>query len=201
VHVITDKESRSSKLQRKLHVNNALHTIGENGRVRETPISAAVACLVERDGRDASTPCDNVVGPSSHPPLMYSKKEQQSNGKIDVNLPPVVLAKPPGGSPRHVEAVAFTRPSNHSLYNESSQRPEFASQRLQGPPDLSICDNLPPLASWSTLYDQDWLYTSSERPYSKPKVRVEEYSSQEVWAEAVYLSAVEMYALPYVAPY
>lgn len=193
-------DPRSSKLQRTSRANNVLHSNEENGRVRETTISAAVACPSERDGRDAAKPPDGVVGSASHPPTMYIKKDQQSNGKVGPNLPPVVLSTALGGSP-DVEAVPSTRPSNHNHLIESSRKPNFSSQRPQELPDFSICDNLPKLATWSTLDDEDWLLPSSERVRAMPKARVDEDASQEVWAEAIYLSSVDMYALPYVVPY
>ncbi|CAM6096641.1 unnamed protein product [Calypogeia fissa] len=197
-----DKDPRSSKLQRTSRTNNVLHSNEENGKVRETTVSAAVACSLGRDGRDAAKPPDSVVGPASEPPSMYIKKDHQPNGKVVPIVPPVVLLKPRGDSPPDVDATPSTRPSNHSHpIDSSSRKSNFSSQRSQKLPDFSICDNLPPLASWSTLDDEDWLFPSSERLHSKPKARAEEATSKEVWAEAVYLSSVDMYALPYVVPY
>lgn len=53
---------------------------------------------------------------------------------------------------------------------------------------------------WSTLDDQEWLFHHNNLLQSVPRKKLDESPSPVVWAEAVLLPSVGIYAFPYVVP-
>ncbi len=90
----------------------------------------------------------------------------------------------------------------------SSDSKDVVSQRQQKIANLattSACEMLPlsQTSSWAETADEDWLFV--QRPlktHSKPKAEVDRDAEEPiVWAKAIYLPLVDIYALPYVVPY
>ncbi|KAI5084647.1 hypothetical protein GOP47_0000816 [Adiantum capillus-veneris] len=55
--------------------------------------------------------------------------------------------------------------------------------------------------NWSALDDQGWLFHQSDHwSGAVPRQKVDESNSSQVWAEAMLLPSVGIYALPYVVP-
>ncbi|KAL3693043.1 hypothetical protein R1sor_006694 [Riccia sorocarpa] len=181
----------------------------------------------DRDGKDAAKPRAIVGGPGTRPSSMYSKEQLQPNGKVDRSLPTIVLSKPvTGGNQSGVkveeavarkpavklESAASSKPVVKVEEASSSSRPSGHTQNIDSSsnsgihrpsklPDFSVCDTMPQRTSWSAIDDEEWLTPSTERVPQKPKAEAGEDTSQQVWADAIFMPSVDMYALPYVVPY
>ena len=207
----TDKDSsRSSKQPRTVLINDLLQPREEkqNGRVRDVIPTAAVERPLGkgevRDGGKATIRGVSEGTPPIAPQPLYNSK-QEPNGKADAKPALVLLPKNSGSVPssRPSSNLDFTQPMLPSN-NVASQR-QFKASDL---PTSSACE-IPALKQpdiWSETADEDWLFAG--RPlesHPKPKAVVDEGAAEEpplqVWAEAVYLPLVDIYALPYVVPY
>ncbi|KAL2634789.1 hypothetical protein R1flu_006268 [Riccia fluitans] len=177
----------------------------------------------DRDGKDSAKP--RVGGPATRPSSVYSKEQLQPNGKVDRTLQPIVLSKPVTGvnqsavkvgeavatKPVKVEDAASCKPAVKVEEASCSSRPSSHTQNIDSNnsgshkpsklPDFSVCDTIPQRTSWSAIDDEEWLNPSTERVPQKPKAEVGEDTSQQVWADAIFMPSVDMYALPYVVPY
>lgn len=228
--VLTDKDKRSSKLQRTALVND-LHT--ENGTLR--PEAKAVT-IVERpaldsgrkktdskpplnDGRplDNSAKCQPSGGAKAN---LYNSNKELPNGKVDSNLPsPIVLSRPPSGTSRQPAdekvAVPPRIPVTHHIDGSSKKKHSSVGAEKQLPREdwvdkvlSEIRAGIPQQDTSSAAMDdsQEWLFRS-EGLHSKPKAKVEDSGAAKqeqpllVGAEAVHLPAIDMFALPYLVPF
>ncbi len=204
--VASDTDSlRSSKLQQTDLVNNLLHEEKQNGRVQsKSNPSAAVEHPLGKgetgDGGKALGLSERMHTTSS-PPLYNI--EEGPNGNA--------VAKPLLVLPLKKNANFLSRPSRESnIQSQSLDHNDVVSQRQQKAanlPTTSACEMLPlsQTSTWSETVDEDWLFV--QRPlktHSKPKANVDRDAQEpttQVWAKAIYLPAVDIYALPYVVPY
>lgn len=202
----TDSQ-RSSKLQWTDLVNNSLHKEKQNGRVQsESHPSAAFEQPFGKgetwDGGKALVLSERTSTISPLP--LYNIKEGPNGNAVSKPLLIFPLKK---------NSSFPSRPSRESnIQSLSSDSKDGVSQRQQKIANLattSACE-MPPLSqtsSWAETADEDWLFV--QRPlktHSKPKAEVERDAlpiAEEpmVWAKAIYLPVVDIYALPYVVPY
>lgn len=205
----TDKDSlRPSKQPRTVLINDLLQPKEEkqNGKVRDVHSTAAVerplVNKVEvRGGGMPSAPDVPEEAPTITPEPLYIK--QETNGKADAKpalvLPPENSGSVPSSKVAGSNLLQPTLPSN----NLASQRQPKASEL----PTTSACEMLalkqPDV--WSDVADEDWLIAGRPlKSHPKPKAEVDRGAEEpmvQVWAEAIYLPSVDIYALPYVVPY
>ncbi len=197
----TDSQ-QSSKLQRTDLVNNSLHKEKQNGRVQsESHPSAAFEQPFGKgetwDGGKALVLSERTSTISPLP--LYNIKEGPNGNAV---------SKPLLFFPLKKNSSFPSRPSRESnIQSLSSDSKDVVSQRQQKIANLattSACE-MPPLSqtsSWAETADEDWLFV--QRPlktHSKPKAEVDRDAEEPmVWAKAIYLPVVDIYALPYVVP-
>ncbi|KAK3015847.1 hypothetical protein RJ639_007356 [Escallonia herrerae] len=67
---------------------------------------------------------------------------------------------------------------------------------------LSQVLRVPRMDEWSEFDDQEWLFSSKKSPVKKPDVdSVGVKQEVRIWAEALQIESVDVFALPYVIPY
>ncbi|KAK8491329.1 hypothetical protein V6N13_009029 [Hibiscus sabdariffa] len=117
--------------------------------------------------------------------LKVENKERKANGIVEAQLSSVSPAK-------HLSSSAQA-----SQINEVSIKPPHPDSKY-----LSQVLTVPKMEEWSEFDDQSWLFQSTEPQSKKPKVGFSEIDKpQQVWAEALQIESVDIYACPYVIPY
>jgi hypothetical protein len=195
---------RSSKLQRTGLVNDLLHEDKQNGRVQsESYPSAAVERPLGKgengDGGEGPPLGLTERTPTNSPHLLYDTKEGPNGNAV---------AKPLLVLPLKRSSSIPSRPSREpSIQLHSLDSSDIVSQRQQEAanlPTTSASETLPLMQTsiWSETADEDWLFVRRPlKTHSKPKAEVDAEEPAQVWAKAIYLPAVDIYALPYVVPY
>jgi hypothetical protein len=195
---------RSSKLQRTGLVNDLLHEDKQNGRVQsESYPSAAVERPLGKgengDGGEGPPLGLTERTPTNSPHLLYDTKEGPNGNAV---------AKPLLVLPLKRSSSIPSRPSREpSIQLHSLDSSDIVSQRQQvaaNLPTTSASETLPLMQTsiWSETADEDWLFVRRPlKTHSKPKAEVDAEEPAQVWAKAIYLPAVDIYALPYVVPY
>ncbi|CAK9209819.1 unnamed protein product [Sphagnum troendelagicum] len=195
---------RSSKLQRTGLVNDLLHEDKQNGRVQsESYPSAAVERPLGKgengDGGEGPPLGLTERTPTNSPHLLYDTKEGPNGNAV---------AKPLLVLPLKRSSSIPSRPSREpSIQLHSLDSSDIVSQRQQEAanlPTTSASETLPLMQTsiWSETADEDWLFVRRPlKTHSKPKAEVDTEEPAQVWAKAIYLPAVDIYALPYVVPY
>ncbi|GMJ01789.1 hypothetical protein HRI_003848100 [Hibiscus trionum] len=114
-----------------------------------------------------------------------SLKKRKANGIIEAQLSSVSPAKhlSPSAQASQIDEVSIKPPHPDSKY-------------------LSQVLTVPKMEEWSDFEDQSWLFQSTESQSKKPKVGFSEIDEPpQVWAEALQIESVDVYACPYVIPY
>ncbi|KAL4310422.1 hypothetical protein GQ457_01G033590 [Hibiscus cannabinus] len=113
--------------------------------------------------------------------LKAENKERKANGIVEAQLSSVSSAK-------HLSSSAQA-----SQINEVSIKPPHPDSKY-----LSQVLTVPKMEEWSEFDDQSWLFQSTEPQSKKPKVGFSEIDKPpQVWAEALQIESVDVYACPY----
>ncbi|XP_021745900.1 zinc finger CCCH domain-containing protein 13-like [Chenopodium quinoa] len=160
------------------------HPLTENGRSLEPcQNSAAFAPVTQRPPTNSIVE-HNLSHDDTQRPAMKIKvdgKECKINGTV---------AEPSTQSSRETTAKA--------------ERKSVAPTKPPHP-DTKYLDqvlSVPKLDEWSGFDDQDWLLNSNCSPTRKPEVKSSGINEMpQVWARALWLEPVDVYALPYVIPH
>lgn len=174
--------------------------IGSTKPPTSTPKANGV--MVARESPMGSTkPPSSIVKPTTgmifaqESPIGSIKRPSpgvEANGKrLDANGLPLHLKKPPSTS---------TKPKKHKEKSFSKPPPPHSDAKY-----LSHILSIPKIDEWSGFDDQDWLFDKNRSCLSK-ETKVGSCSSTsegdlQVWAKAVHIELVDLYALPYVIPY
>ncbi|KAK2973601.1 hypothetical protein RJ640_027511 [Escallonia rubra] len=105
---------------------------------------------------------------------------------------------------RKLNGITATHPLPVSSSKPSSSTGNQASRKSPHPDTkyLSQVLSVPRMDEWSEFDDQDWLFSSKKSPVKKPDVdSVGVKQEVRVWAEALQIESVDVFALPYVIPY
>eukprot|EP00249_Psilotum_nudum_P015293 c25247_g2_i1 orf=1627-2145(+) len=170
-----------------LHMKNGRNLVIQTGKTLVTRTAAAVVdCPFNRsviDADAASRPVNEQRLDNTCEPAIYT--ESVTNCKVG-GVPPVFLS----GFP----VVARTSASNIlssklSVVNSCDKVKKRHSQSVSQE------------GGWSPSDDLEWLFLHSKHLPSKNHVKTcENEGTSQVWANAVHLPSVDMYALPYVIP-
>lgn len=173
--ISTEFVTRPNKLAR---TSASPHPLAENGRSLEPcQNSAAFALPVTQQ----QPPMDIKVERSDDKqrPPMKIKVDGKINGTVVV-------------------------PSTQSSREKTARKSDAPAK--QPHPDtkyLGQVISVPKVDEWSDFDDQEWLFDSSTR---KPEVKLSDIDetideTPQVWARALWLEPVDVYALPYVIPH
>ncbi|KAE8703000.1 protein ELC [Hibiscus syriacus] len=117
--------------------------------------------------------------------LKVENKERKANGIVEAQLLSVSPAK-------HLSSSAEA-----CQIDDVSTKPPHPDLKY-----LSHVLTVPKMEEWSDFDEQSWLFQSTESQSKKPKVGFSEIDEPpQVWAEALQIDSVDVYALPYVIPY
>lgn len=187
-----DRDKDKEKDNRRTEPLNEAHCL-ENGRVLGIKaVSPAVTfesthLRGDRVQAGSSRSDGQPLDSSNCEPALYNK-ERDANGKVDTELP---LSLPRSALNTNGAVASDLAPSTrHSLGNDNDlhrQRHSQSTPQIEG--------------AWSAVDDQEWLFVHNNHLPSKPKTKEEERGVSQVWAEALLLPSVDIYALPYVVPY
>ncbi|KAK9944730.1 hypothetical protein M0R45_010283 [Rubus argutus] len=170
--------------RKELEMNGHLH---ENGFLpQKLPKPVSFHPVVDNERK--SEPCQTVLKTVSE------GQEAASNGKVDIKEH-IIVGLRGSGQPD-------TRPSSSSTKvkenGEASAKPPHPDSKY-----LSQILTIPKMGDRSDDFDdQEWLFSSIGLGSKKAKVGspgVE--STPQVWAEAMQIESVDVFALPYVIPY
>lgn len=171
--------TRPNKLARTV----SPHPLSENGRSLEPcQNSAAFAPLTQRPTMNVKVERNLSHDDTERPPMNFKVdgKECKINGTVE--------------------------PCIDSSQGTTGKAERKSNARAKSPhPDtryLSQVLSVPRMAEWSDFDDQEWLFNSNSSSTRKPEVKssgIDE--TPQVWASALWLDPVDVYALPYVIPH
>ncbi|KAE8712270.1 protein ELC [Hibiscus syriacus] len=152
-------------------------------------------------------------------PKISSSQMLTGNGKTlescQAPIPLTLDSKGPGTSPRVenkerkvngiVEAqLSSVSPAKHLSSSAQASQIDVVSTKPPHPDSkyLSQVLTVPKMEEWSDFDEQSWLFQNTESQSKKPKVGFSQIDEPpQVWAEALQIDSVDVYALPYVIPY
>ncbi|XP_038991099.1 nipped-B-like protein B [Hibiscus syriacus] len=154
------------------------------------------------------------VRPNKLPKISCSQLLRKTLESRQAPIPLTLDSKGPGTTPKVenkeckvngiVEAqLSSVSPAKHLSSAQTSQIDEVSTKPPH--PDskyLSQVLTVPKMEEWSDFDEQLWLFQNTESQSKKPKVGFSEIDEPpQVWAEALQIDSVDVYALPYVIPY
>ncbi|KAG6574847.1 hypothetical protein SDJN03_25486, partial [Cucurbita argyrosperma subsp. sororia] len=175
-------EENLIKKRKDFEANGVLHEIDN----RPSKLSRPASHPLKENGRILEP---GSISPSPPPSerqalgndVILVGKERKINGVIDAHHPPASSKHKSGGQDDHPQPTATPKRSPHPDSKLLSQ--VYSVPKME---ELSDSDN------------QDWLFSSS-----KPKLEASAMAedTSQVWAEAMQIDSVDVFALPYVIPY
>ncbi|XP_074276213.1 uncharacterized protein LOC141599962 isoform X2 [Silene latifolia] len=145
-------------------------------------------------------PCQNSAAFASRPPM--NTKAECTFGRDGTQRPSTNI-KVEGNALKRNDTKTSPITQSSQITSKSTRKSEVSATPLH--PDtkyLTQVLTVPKLDEWPEFDDQEWLFRGKSSQTRKPKVATSCVEGEPtVWASAVWLDPVQVFALPYVLPY